>query len=381
LFPTHAAQTPVATIIGPYHPWLPAGMRLHLGLDAQATGLLGWEPHIVEARIERGYGYVGLEEGVAAAAPAGGIEWEQALGLVSGLCGPCEQANTLAYVQSVESMTGLAAPPRAMYLRLVLGEAERIVSHLINAADTMDALGLHEQEAALRDLRERILEAIEQFAGARYRHGLITYGGLERNMGERPCRDLALEARYVERALRPHVTAITADKAIAARLAGLGAISPEDAMEAALRGPVARASGLPADLRADFPTWAYEDEGATVVVQRAGDAFARLVVRLLECLESFRLIEAALDDLPHGSVRSKGSAPVRGGTGIGRVEGPRGEVFCWAAGTAEGLTGLHLSAGSFPTLAVLPQLLRGHRLEDLRLLLLSLDLCLSCAER
>ncbi len=102
---------------------------------------------------------------------------------------------------------------------------------------------------------------------------------------------------------------------------------------------------------------------------------------LLECLESFRLVEQALDDLPTGPVKARGSAELRGGSAVSRVEGPRGEVFCWMRGDAEGLTGLHLSAGSFPTLGVLPGLLRGHRLEDLRLLLLSLDLCLACAER
>src|SRR5206468_746850 len=112
-----------------------------------------------------------------------------------------------------------------------------------------------------------------------------------------------------------------------------------------------------------------------------GDAFARLVVRLLECLESFRLIELALDDLPHGPMKAKGRDDLRGGSAIGRVEGPRGEVFCWVRGTSRGLTGLHLSTGSFPTLGVLPGLLRGHKLEDLHLLLLSVDLCLPCAER
>ena len=116
-------------------------------------------------------------------------------------------------------------------------------------------------------------------------------------------------------------------------------------------------------------------------MQRAGDAFSRLVVRLLECLESLRLVEQALDDLPPGPVRARGSAEMRGGSGVSRVEGPRGEVFCWVRGGAEGPTGLHLSAGSFPTLGILPGLARGTNMEDLELLLLSVDLCLPCAER
>ena len=373
---------PVITTVGPYHPWLPAGLRLHLELDTGEADLLGWNPHITAARLERGYGYVGLEEAVAHAADRGvGIEWEQALPLVERLCGPCAQANILAYVLAVEDMAGLVAPPRAAYLRLVMAEAERVISHLMNTADILSAIGLPDREAALRDLRERMLQATGEFAGGRLQPGLITYGGLERNIGERLCRDLAIEARHVERALRAHVTAIISSKTVASRLAGIGPIAAEDALEAGLRGPVARASGLPIDLRADFLTEAYEDLAATVVVQRAGDAFARLAVRLLECLDSLRLIEEALDDLPHGSVRARANAAMRGGSGMGRVEGPRGEVFCWIKGSPQALTGLHLSAGSFPTLGVLPNLLRGQRLEDLHLLLLSLDLCLPCAER
>src|SRR5207248_1486220 len=155
----------------------------------------------------------------------------------------------------------------------------------------------------------------------------------------------------------------------------------EEAALACLRGPVARASGVATDIRANFPTGAYEEEGATIVVQRAGDAFSRLVVRLLECLESLRLVEQALDDVPPGPVKARGSAEMRGGSGVGRVEGPRGEVFCWVRGGDEGLTGLHLSAGSFPTLNILPGLVRGNHIEDLDLLLLSVDLCLPCADR
>jgi NADH-quinone oxidoreductase subunit D len=200
-------------------------------------------------------------------------------------------------------------------------------------------------------------------------------------MDEGHCRALTLGARQVERALRTQVNALIAAKEIAARLVGLGMITAEEAVLAGLRGPVARASGVAADIRVDFPTGAYEEEAATVVVQRGGDAFSRLVVRLLECLESLRLVEQVLDDLPPGPVKARGSVELHGGSGVGRAEGPRGEVFCWVRGGPEGLTGLHLSAGSCPSLGVLPGLLHRHALEDLRLLLLSVDLCLACAER
>lgn len=355
---------------------LDGGLGLLLEIEA-ASEMVVTSATIGAAELERGYNHVGLEERIA----DGGLDWGSALGVVERLCAPCSQANTLCFVQAAEAMSHLLVPPRATALRLVLAEIERIVSHLGNAADIMGALDLPEREAALRDLRERVINAVSEWAGARLQPGLITYGGLSRNIDENAGRTLTLAMRQVERPLRAHVVSIINSRGIADRLVGLGVIKGRDAVAGSLRGPVARASGVAMDIRADFPTGAYEDEAVTVIVQRNGDAFSRLVVRMLECLESFRVVEQALDDLPGGPVKTRGEAELRAGKGISRVEGPRGEIFCWVDGAPEGLKKLHLSAGSFPSLGALPGLLKGSHLEDLRLIMLSLDLCLPCAER
>jgi NADH-quinone oxidoreductase subunit D len=363
--------------VPPYSEMLPGPMRLRLDLRPQkGNSPLGWGTEVTSASVELGYNYVGLEERVA----AGGLSWPVALGLVRDLCGCCSQANTLSFAQAVESIGSLTVPTRALYLRLVVIEAERIVSHLLNAASTMQALGLADLEGVLRELREQVIAAIDEWSGDR-RPSLITYGGLERNIGEAPSKTLAAAARDVERRLRTHVTDVINSKEIARRLVGLGRITAQEALVAGLRGPVARASGVASDIRANVPTGAYETEGVTIISQRGGDVFSRLVVRLLECLESFRVIEQALDDLPPGPVNARGTLEVRDGSAIGRVEGPRGEVFCWVRGGMDGLRGLHLSAGSFLSVGVIPGLLAGQQLEDVRLLLLSVDLCLPSIER
>ena len=352
----------------------PLGLELDL---EPAADLLGWGERIASANVRLGYNHVGLEERVT----DGGIDWNRALSVIEGLCGPCSQANLLAFVQATEAMGRIIVPPRAAVLRLVLAETERVMSHLLNAADTMQALCLYDREASLRDLRERVSHAVAEWSGARVQPGVIVYGGVNRNIDDGHIRGITLACRQVERNLRAGVTSIINSKEIASRLAGLGTIKGQEAVVGGLRGPVARASGVAIDMRAAFPTGAYEEEGVTIVVQRTGDSFSRLVVRLLECLESFRVIEQVLDDLPPGPIKARGSLELREGSGISRVEGPRGEIFCWVKGASEGLRGFHLSAGSFPTLGILPGLLRGQRLEDLDLLLLSVDLCLPCAER
>lgn len=363
---------------GPYDPALPGPMRLRLDLEPLGdSSPLGWGVRIAMAQVETGHNYTGLEERVA----AGDLDWGRALELVESLCAGCSQANTLAYIQAVEAMSHLIVPPRAAYLRLVLAETERISSHLLNVTSILDVLGQTGREAVLRDLRERMVHAVAEWTGARTQPGLIVYGGLARNIDDAACRALTLAARNVERSLRGQVSAVIKSSDISSRLVGLGKITDREATVGGLRGPVARASGIAYDIRAAFPTGAYEEEGVTIVVQRAGDAYARLVVRLLECLESLRIIEQALDDLPHGPVKARGNPELGDGSAIGRVEGPHGEVFCWIQGKREGVSGLHLSTGSSPSLGVLPGLLHGHNLEDLRILLLSMDLCMACMER
>lgn len=363
--------------LGPYDPALSQAMRLEAEVLPAEPGLLGYAARISQANVSLGYNYTGVEERVRRYP----VEWSRALQLVESLCARCSQANTLAYVQAVESMAGLLVPPRAAYLRMVLAETERVNSHLLSIAETLDALGLADWGVTFRDLRERLIAGVAEWTGARVQPGLITYGGLTRNIDEADTRAVMLGTRHAERALRNQVTAILNSRPVSARLVKLGVIKPEEAELGGLRGPVARACGLAIDVRTSFPTGAYEEEGVTVIVQRGGDAFSRLVVRLLECLESLRLVETALDDLPPGPVKARGGLELRGGSGVGRAEGPRGEVFCWVSGGADGLGGLHVSAGSWPSIGVLPGLLKGANMEDLRLLLLSLDLCLACAER
>jgi Ni,Fe-hydrogenase III large subunit len=351
-------------------------MLLKVELGVHSEMLVGTAA-IRVADAEFGWNHVGLEERTA----DGGIDWARALSIVEHLCVSCSQANLLCFVQAAEAMSHLIVPARATYLRLLLVEAERIVSHLQSSAELIKATGLGVQATAMHEVRERMINAVADWTGVRQQPGLITYGGMAHNMDETATRSLSLAARHCERALRAQVVATINSREIAGRLSELGVIKGSEAVAAGLRGPVLRASGVASDVRATFPTGAYEDEAVTVIVQRAGDVFSRLVVRLLECLESFRVIEQVLDDLPAGPVRARGNHEMRTGKGISRVEGPRGEILCWVDGAQEGLRGLHLSAGSFPTLGIVPGILRGVRIEDLPLVLGSLDLCLPCAER
>ena len=113
----------------------------------------------------------------------------------------------------------------------------------------------------------------------------------------------------------------------AAMSRGVGVLSREDAVAYGVVGPIARASGLAIDVRQDFSYAAYEELGFKIVTQDTCDVMARVVVRALEMLESCRLIEKALLELPGGPLRpSELVTVIPAGEAVARVEAPRGEV-------------------------------------------------------
>jgi Ni,Fe-hydrogenase III large subunit len=389
-------------ILGPYHPWLREPLVLRLDLHGET---------VREAELEPGFNRRGIERLLEQAT------WEGALALATRLCEGCTVANTLAFCEAVERMAGLTVPLRGQYLRLVLAELERARSHLAASAALLDAVGLPGPAAGqFRTAAGRLGAAQADWLGTRTLP--LTYGGLAgtADILDEERAALTLLLAEVKRAVAPPVQAVLRHRALARRLVGLAGVRPITAERLDLRGPVGRAADLDRDLRRDVPGAAYarlqttadaasaavEDAApapvgstrVTVVTQRGGDAYARLTVRLLESLESLRLVRLALDSLPGGPVGLAGATRAdelvaralagRGGERIealGRAEGPRGEVTCVVAGSAEGTHLVHFHTGSFATLPAVGPALAGCALADLPAAYTSFDLCLACAER
>lgn len=388
-------------ILGPYHPWLREPLVLRLDLVGE---------RVRGAELEPGFNRRGIERLLEQAT------WEGALALAGRVCEGCAVANTLAYCEAVEQMAGLTVPLRGQYLRLILAELERTRSHLTANAALLDAVGLPGPAAAgLRDAATGLGAAQAEWLGSR--RSPLTYGGLVATADILDDERAALSALLgeIERAVTPRVQAVLRHGALARRLVGLAGVRPVTAERLDLRGPVGRAADLDRDLRRDAPGAAYArlqaaesapDEAVTpnaasfgstrvtIVTQRGGDAYARLTVRLLESLESLRLARLALDSLPGGAVGLGGAsradvlvAQALDGRdaarveALGRAEGPRGEVTCVVAGTAEGPILVHFHTGSFATLPAVGPALAGCALADLPAAYASFDLCLACAER
>jgi formate hydrogenlyase subunit 5 len=233
-------------------------------------------------------------------------------------------AHAIAYCQAVEAAAGCAVPPRALFLRVLLGELERLYNHLHYLGHLAHATTLKVGEAEGKLLEERLKQLNARLCGSRFLRSLLVPGGLRR--------DLVPEGWLADAlaGLRPQIDAYTHRLANTDshldRLITTGVLDPQTASDQGATGPVARASGLDHDLRRDHPYAAYDELPPTVPVREAGDAHARFQIRIADIAVSSDLIARVLSRLPDGPVRSN-CVPTPWSEGLGWSESPRGALF------------------------------------------------------
>jgi len=266
------------------------------------------------------YKYRGVEK------IAEGQTVDDALLLAERFSGASAFAHGLAFCQAVETIAGLTPPPRARALRALFAELERLRHHAaaIKGVCESTALVVAASQAAL--IEEDLLRLSGAVLGHRYLFGLVRPGGLARDLSDADCRRLvdgtrALAARLAELGRMLEYASSFLD-----RLEEVGIVTRRDAADYGLVGPIARASGLPWDLRRAAPYAAYDAFDFAVPIEEEGDGYARLRVLFREAAQSAALIEAAAA-LPDGPVL----APLAPGAGValGAVEAPLGAAFHW----------------------------------------------------
>ena len=175
----------------------------------------------------------------------------------------------------------------------------------------------------------------------------------------------------------------TTDKTVALRTKGVGVLPREDALRLGAVGPHARASGVDIDVRRDAPYCSYGDFDFDIPVVPDGDVFARVLVRVLECYESIKILQQALENLPEGPINLGNKLPkIKEGQAVARHEAPRGQLSHMVVGNG-GLTNHRVSihVPSFKNTPTIPFMLRGNTVADAGLIIASIDPCFSCLDR
>jgi NADH-quinone oxidoreductase subunit D len=236
-----------------------------------------------------GYLHTGIEK------TAEQKKWQQVIPLVERMDYLSAQSNSMAFCLSVERLLGLEVPERVRWVRVLIAELQRINSHLV-------WLGTHGMEVGAVSVmlycfreRELLLNINEMLAGFRMFPSYMRVGGLREDL-PRGFHDTvrAFLDRFPPK-LDEYEDLLTKNEIYIERTRGVGRISKEDAVAFGLVGPIARAAGVPYDVRKAFPYLGYEQLGFEVPVQAAGDAYARYLVRVAEMRQSVGLCRQVLE--------------------------------------------------------------------------------------
>ncbi len=233
-------------------------------------------------------------------------------------------AHALAFCQAVEEAAACTVPPRALMLRTLLAELERLYNHLHYLGHLAHTTTLKVGEAQGKLLEERAKQINGRLTGSRFLRGLLIPGGLRRDVEPKPWLSEALARLRKDASV--YAAMLENTNSHLDRLLTTGVLHRQVAFDQGATGPIERASGIDRDLRRDHPYAAYGALEPTVPVRTSGDAHARAQVRIGEIAASIAMIERALSVLPDGSVRVPCVPPPRS-EGLGWAESPRGSLF------------------------------------------------------
>jgi NADH-quinone oxidoreductase subunit D len=319
--------------------------------------------------------------------------------------------NELAFSMAVEKLLGIDGdiPERAVWMRMLLSELNRISSHLLFlATNGMDIGAVSMMLYGWRE-REEVLRFFQKVTGLRMNHNFIRPGGLAADLPAGWRDDVLDILDMLPGRLEEYEILMNGQPIWRERLQGVGVITAREALALGTSGPILRSTGVAWDLRRDMPYLRYDEVEFDVVIGSHGDAYDRFAIRLNEIRESMRIVHQILDRMPKGDFRvqnKKVTPPPRaridesmealihhfkiftegfkvpeGEVYVG-IESPRGEIGCYIVsdGSANPYR-MHMRAPSFVNIQAMPHMMRGGMVADAVAIISSVDPVLGEVDR
>ena len=395
--PTDADEDQTMIInMGPQHPSTHGVLRLMLELQGETV--LRCKPII-------GYLHTGMEKtGEELTYMQGGTNVTR-MDYLSPL------NNELVFSMAVEKLLGIEndIPERAVWMRMLLSELNRMSSHLLFlATNGMDLGAVSMMLYGWRE-REEVLRFFQKVTGLRMNHNFIRPGGVAADLPA-GWRDDVLEILEMLPGRLAEYDILMTDQPIwRERLQGVGVITADEALALGTSGPILRSTGVAWDLRRDQPYLHYDKVEFDVIVGSYGDAFDRYAIRINEIRESIRIVYQILDAMPQGDYRiqnKKVTPPPRAridesmealihhfkiftegfkvpeGEVYTAIESPRGEIGCYIVSDGGPKPyRIHMRAPSFVNIQALPHMMRGGLVADAVAVISSIDPVLGEVDR
>lgn len=354
--------------VGPFHPLLEEAEYFNIVVDGETVVDIdldiGW--------MHRGHEFLSEQK-----------SFTQSIYLVERICGICSTSHPIACVHAIEDVDNIEIPERARYIRTLVGELERVHSHLLWIGLAGHFIGYDTVWMWAWKYREPILQMFEIISGNRNHYGMMRVGGVARDVDVEKISGLSGILDMIEKKMEMLAKAVKDDPVLKSRLKGVGVLSKQDAIDFCAVGPTSRASGVPADVRKDEPTDAYGDVDFDVIVLENGDVYDKFVLRVLENFESIKILRQCLDKLKTVKGPILNNVKEIGiGEGIGRYEAPRGEVFHFVKTDGTNRPLRHkVRAPSYVNIPTFQASCKGIPLADALITLAAVDPCYCCTER
>ncbi len=363
--------------MGPQHPSTHGVLRMMMELDGET---------VVRAKPVIGYLHTGMEKTGEELTYVQGATNVTRMDYVSPL------SNELVFATAVEQLLDVEVPERAIWMRMMLVELNRISSHLLfQATNGMDMGAVNMMLYGWRE-REEVLRVLEIITGLRMNHNFIRPGGLAADLPDGWQEAVLGVCEQVEAGIADYDKLLTENPIWQSRTVGVGVITTEQCMALSITGPVLRSTGFPWDLRKTQPYLAYDQVDFDVIYTDNGDCYDRYRIRLFEVLESVKIVRQCVAKMPGGDYRvqdKKITPPPRAridesmealihhfklftegfrvppGETYARIESPRGEIGCYLVSDGTGKpVRMHVRGPSFYNLQAISPMMEGRMVAD-----------------
>jgi NADH-quinone oxidoreductase subunit D len=360
--------------MGPQHPSTHGVLRLQLVLDGEI---------VVKVTPYMGYLHRCFEKHAEA------MTYQQVVPYTDRLDYLASMNNNHGFALAVEKLLGIEVPERVEYIRVIMAELQRIMSHQVAVASYSLDVGAFTPFLYLFRDREEILNIIERTCGGRLLFNYIWPGGLSHDLHDGFEREVAAITKQVRETATEVNNLLTYNKIFIERTARVGVLPADVAVNYGCSGPMLRGSGVDWDLRRDDPYSVYgrfewEVQVGKGEVGAVGDCWDRHIVRMREMVQSCNIIDQALASLPAGDIAAAVPKRIRPAKGeiYQRVENPRGELGYYVVSDGTGNPfRVKVRPPCFVNLSVIDEISRGHLIADLVAILGSVDIVLGEIDR
>ena len=380
--------------MGPQHPSTHGVLRVILELDGEV---------VIKAEPVVGYLHTGIEKTMESKL------YYKALPCTDRMDYLAPMSNNLGYCLAVEKLLDIEVPEKVKWARVCLAEITRINSHLVWLGT--HALDLGAMSMLLYTFREResLIDVYEACGGQRMMTSYIRIGGLAYDIPKDFEKFVRNVLKQIPKGLRDYEDLLTKNEIFINRTKNVAVLTPEDAMNFSLSGPMLRGSGINYDVRKANPYSGYENFDFDVPLGKNGDAYDRYLIRLEEIRQSLRIIQQALDGMPEGPYRAHVPGVVLPpkedvlykmesmifhfklitegfktplGSVYQAIEAPKGELgFYIASDGTNKPNRVRVRPPSYINLAALPKMVEGRLLSDVVCAIGSIDIVLGEVDR